>query len=168
MPLLFFVRLVLFLLVGFSSFGFLYTQIVLIASFYCTTLLIAKLHAYGFSLAALSLVRSYLSNKKQRTKINESYGSWEEILFGVPLGSFLETLLFNIFIYDLFIMIDDINIGSYAVDNTPFVSGDTPLNILNEKHFEWFANSHMKANHDKFHLLMSILRSISIKVKKII
>ena len=164
---MYFVRLVLFLLVGFSSFGFLYTQIVLIASFYCTTLLIAKLHAYGFSLAALSLVRSYLSNKKQRTKIIESYGSWE-ILFGVPQGSFLETLLFNIFICDLFIMIDDINIGNYAVDNTPFVSGDTPRNILNEKHFEWFANSHMKADHDKFHLLMSTLRSISIKVKKII
>ena len=39
-------------------------------------LLIAKLHAYGFSLAALRLVRSYFSNRKQRTKINESYSSW--------------------------------------------------------------------------------------------
>ena len=38
-------------------------------------LLIAKLHAYGFSLAALRLVHSYLSNRKQRTKINESYSS---------------------------------------------------------------------------------------------
>ena len=36
-------------------------------------LLIAKLHAYGFSLAALRLVRSYLSNRKQSTKINESW-----------------------------------------------------------------------------------------------
>ena len=50
-------------------------------------LLIAKLHPYGFSLAALRLFCSYLSNRKQRTKINESYSSWEEILFGVPQGS---------------------------------------------------------------------------------
>ena len=41
-------------------------------------LLIAKLHAYAFSLAALRLVHSYFSNKKQRTKINKSYSSWEE------------------------------------------------------------------------------------------
>ena len=50
---------------------------------------IAKLHAYGFSLAALRLARSYLFNRKQRTKINESFDSWEEILFEVPQGSIL-------------------------------------------------------------------------------
>ena len=33
-------------------------------------LLIAKLNAYGFSLPALKLVRDYLSNRKQRTKVN--------------------------------------------------------------------------------------------------
>ena len=47
-------------------------------------LLIAKLHAYGFSLSALRLVNSYLSNRKQPTKINENFSSWEEILFRVP------------------------------------------------------------------------------------
>ena len=105
------------------------------------------------------------------TKINESYSSWEEILFGVPQGSSLGPLLFNIFICDLFIMIDDINIANYADDNTPFVSGDTPLNVITslenaaEKLFEWFTNNHMKANHDKCHLLMSTITSISIKVK---
>ena len=44
-------------------------------------LLIAKLNAYGFSLPALKLVHSYLSNRKQRTKINNAYCSWKEILF---------------------------------------------------------------------------------------
>ena len=123
----------------------------------------------GFSLAALRLVRSYLSNRKQMTKINESYSSWEEFLFGVPQGSILRPLLFNIFICDLFVMADDINIASYADDNTPFVSGDTPLNVITslenvaEKLFEWFTNYHMKANHDKCHLLMSTFTPISIK-----
>ena len=36
-------------------------------------LLIAKLHAYGFDLPALKLIQSYLSNRKQRTKINAMY-----------------------------------------------------------------------------------------------
>ena len=42
-------------------------------------LLLAKLNACGFSLPALRLVQSYLSNRKQITKINSEFGSWEEI-----------------------------------------------------------------------------------------
>ena len=38
-------------------------------------LLIAKLHAYGFNLPTLKLIQSYLSNRKQRTKINATYRS---------------------------------------------------------------------------------------------
>ena len=66
---------------------------------------------------------------------------------------------------------DNINIANYADDNSPFVSDDTPLNVITslenaaEKLFEWFANNHMKANLDKCHLLLSTLTPISIKVK---
>ena len=38
--------------------------------------------------------------------------------------------MFNIFICDLFIIIDDINTANYADNNTPFVSGGTPLNVI--------------------------------------
>ena len=68
-------------------------------------------------------------------------------------------------------MLDDIGIANYAHNNTPFVSGDTLLDVITslenaaEKHFEWFANNHMKANNDKCHVLMSTVTSISIKVK---
>ena len=65
-------------------------------------LLLAKLHAYGFSISALRLIYSYLANRKQRTKINSSYSSWEEILFGVPQGSVLGPLPFKIFLCDMF------------------------------------------------------------------
>ena len=60
-------------------------------------LLIAKLNAFGFSLTALNLVHNYLSNRKQRTKINSSYSSFLEITFGFPQGSILGPLLFSIF-----------------------------------------------------------------------
>ena len=82
-------------------------------------LIIAKLNAYGFSLSASKLIHNYLSHRKQRTKINSSYSSWEEILFGVPQGSSLGPLLSNIFVSDLFSVLKDVEFASYADDNTP-------------------------------------------------
>ena len=85
-----------------KAFGALLTD--LSKAFDCLShrLLIAKLHAYGFDYFALKLVNEYLTNRKQRTKVNMSYGSWEEILFGVPQGSILGPLLFKNFLCDLF------------------------------------------------------------------
>ena len=62
-------------------------------------LLIAKLHAYGVDIPSLKLLHSYLTKRKQRVKLN---GTWSEIIFGVPQGSILRPLLFNIFLCDLF------------------------------------------------------------------
>ena len=72
-----------------KTFGALLTD--LSKTFDCLSneLLLAKLHAYGFSIPALRLVYSCLKNRKQRTKINPAYSSWEEILFGVSQGSIL-------------------------------------------------------------------------------
>ena len=71
-------------------------------------LIIAKLNACHFSLSASKLIHNYLSHRKQRTKVNASYSSWEEILFGIPQGSILSPLLFNIFVCDLFSVLIDV------------------------------------------------------------
>ena len=52
-------------------------------------LLIAKLVAYGFDSHSLSFVFSYLSERKQRTKIHNSYSPYAHIACGVPQGSIL-------------------------------------------------------------------------------
>ena len=83
-------------------------------------LLIAKLSAYGFSFPALRLIHDYLLNRKQRTRINNSYCTWVEIVSGVPQGSILGPLLFNIFLTDLFFIVNSMDIANYADGNTPY------------------------------------------------
>ena len=79
---------------------------------------IAKLNSYGFNLTALNLIYNYLTKQKQRTKTNHSHSSWEDIIFGVPQGSILGQILFNIFLSDLFLIVGDIDVANYADDNT--------------------------------------------------
>ena len=65
-------------------------------------LLIAKLHAYGFSTDVLKVLLSYLQDRWQRVKINTTFSSWSQLLQGFPQGSVLVPILFNIYIDDIF------------------------------------------------------------------
>jgi retron-type reverse transcriptase len=65
-------------------------------------ILLDKLSAYGMSTDSVSLLESYISNRKQQIKINSILSSWADIQKGVSQGSILKALLFNVFINDIF------------------------------------------------------------------
>ena len=92
-------------------------------------LLIAKPAAYGFKCCkCLQMLQSYLSNRKQRIKINDAYSKYCEILLGVPKGSILGPYFMTYFI-DIFYDINDCDIASYADDNTPYASSTPSMEL---------------------------------------
>ena len=133
-------------------------------------LLLAKLDAYGFDESSLNFIHSYLANRKQQTKVNNTFSSWASVESGVPQGSILGPLLFNIYMNDIFWFTPEVNIANYADDSTPYATNSdiqTLLSIL-QKNTEilmhWFNENYMKSNSDKCHLLISSPNEVSIKI----
>ena len=80
-------------------------------------LLLAKLKAYGFSKDTLTLICSYLKNRKQKVAINNSASTTHTVISGVPQGSIDDPLLLNLFINDLVLFIEYRALENYADDN---------------------------------------------------
>ena len=124
-------------------------------------LLIAKLEAYGFDHSSLAYIYSYLSNRKQRTKVNNSFSKWANIKSGIPQGSIIGPLLFNIYINDIFFIIKETNLANYADDNTPYSIESNIVNILNSLTnntsllIKWFDDNYFKLNANKCKLIIT-------------
>ena len=139
-------------------------------------LLIAKLHYYGVNNTSLELLLDYLTNRKQRTKIRSSFSLWHDIDTGAPQGSILGSLLFNIFINDLFFSITKPEVCNLADDNTLYSSNKDLDHVFDNLYYDldnvldWFKFNSLKANHDKFQFMVlgtNKNKSFSINVRKI-
>ena len=92
--------------------------------------------------------------------MNGSFSAWRETMIGVPQGSVLAPLLFNIYINDLFMFVKDAQICNYADDTTIFACDTNIESVIKTlesdalKIAEWFPNNFMKLNGDKCHQMV--------------
>ena len=103
-------------------------------------------------------------------KINESYSTWRELIFGVSQGSVMGPLLFNIFINDLFYS-EEFQMMNFADDCSPYSfsasTDDVILNLETQTRLliEWYNSNYLKPNPDKWHLILSKREpTLSVKV----
>ena len=113
-------------------------------------------------MTALNFIYNYSRNRKQRTKTGNTYSFWQNILYGVPQGSILGTLLFNTYLCDLFLKMNHEDTANYVDDNTPYVSGKNINEVVRclEKSslviFKCFSGNQFQGNANKCHVLLSI------------
>ena len=124
-------------------------------------LLLANLNVYVSDKSSLEIMRNYFSNRWQRTKINANFSFWSALLKGVPQGSFLGPILFNIFLNDLLFVLKDTDVCNFANNTSPHAC-DTSLDelFIRLEHDSalavcWFESNYMKLNTDLCHLIIS-------------
>ena len=117
--------------------------------------LIAKLHFYGVDTNYLNLLPSYLTKQRQRVKLNDTYCSRSEIIFGVPQSSIFAPLLLDIFLCDLFQFFPDLDITNYVDDDTPHSTNINLNKVLHDIEkmsntlFKSFTDNLLNANPEK-------------------
>ena len=131
-----------------------------------------KLEAYGFDDYTIRYIYSYLKNKEQCVKINNIYSDLLDIKSGVPQGSIVGPILFNIFFNDFFYIILIASPHNYADDNTLISFGkflEDLIKILEhecEVALTWFKNNKMMVNPNKFQAILLIRASLHMLKKQ--
>ena len=124
-------------------------------------LLIAKLAAYGFEeKKTLLYIYSYLENRKQCVKINTINSNFQTIKSGVPQGSEVGPILFNIFFNDFFFFLCNVSVHNFADGNTLSSFARTVKYLVSVLETEsscainWFRDNSMILNPDKFQAIL--------------
>ena len=123
-------------------------------------LIIAKLHAYGSSISPCDLFSSYFCNRFQRIKVNNCRIEWPVIRKGIPQGSILGPLLFNVFVNDMFHFMAKFDLYNYADDNSLSVASYHMHDVVShlsrdcKNAVKWFRDNGMQANPSKFQFMI--------------
>ena len=127
------------------------------------------MNAYGLERNALKLVYDYLSNRSQKTKVGSSFSTYLDIVHGVPQGSILGSLLFNIDLCDLFFENCSSDFANFADGTIPHECGhsfnEVNIETTTEKVSEWFSFNNLKAYTSKCHLFVSLYEPVSLNVR---
>ena len=119
------------------------------------SLLLAKLKAYGFSTRALELMSTFLLGRQQCVRLDGVCSDFKTVKSGVPQGSLLGPLLFNIFINDLNFCVPNVSLRLYADDTTAYLSDVSPtiLEFSFNKDLQalssWFESNYLTVNSAK-------------------
>ena len=131
--------------------------------------LIPKLEVYGFSYEALKVMYNYLADRKHRAKVNDSFSDFIDLLMSVPQGSILGTLLFNIYLCDLFFFVEE-DVTSYAGNATLYSNSKNAATVLEnietkgKEVFNRFCLNYPKASPDKSQLLLTLKDEAFVKI----
>jgi hypothetical protein len=132
-------------------------------------LLVSKMHAYGVSLKSCNMIGSYLTQRRQRVKLGNIQSDWVSPTKGVPQGSILGPMLFNIFVNDMFYFIESSSLYCYA-DDTQIAAISNNLNDVistlqdsGNIAVEWYKDNGMQANPKKFKCMILSRRPIDNK-----
>ena len=79
-------------------------------------MLIFKLAKIGFYTRILNWIQSYLTDRRQKVRFNGKLSNQAKVTLGVPQGSHLGALLFNLYINDISLILNHLRILIYADD----------------------------------------------------
>ena len=142
-----------------SGRGHLMIQILWVQFLWIYPKLIAKLAAYGVNHNSLLFIYDYLINRLHRVKIGNSLSCFLSISMGVPQGSILGPILFNIFLNDLLLSDREAELCNFADDNTLFAIAETLAEVILKLDIEiqdilhWFKINGLVANPGKFQVM---------------
>ena len=123
-------------------------------------LLLAKLEAYGLNSSACALLGDYLDGRLQRVKVGVAFSGWQAVGRGVPQGSVLGQMFFNIVLSDLFYHIKTVKIHAYA-DDEQLSDSDVDPKALDQRiqhevqiANKWYTENGMIVIPDKHHAMV--------------
>ena len=124
-------------------------------------LLVVELNIYWFSKKTLKLIFRHLNNRTKRFKINKTFSSCRELLYGLPHGSVLGSIIFNVHLNYVFLFLNEIDVCNFDNNTTPSMCHKNLAELLEKRErnskltIHWVEDNYMNLNAIKCHLLIS-------------